>query len=147
MSGWFVSISTNGLDNCVTLPCNVFTSDVLRVINSFKELYNFGLKLLAANLINTLFKDAFLVVIGKIYSTKDLGYYKQAEQFNAILSNNFSQIVRKVTLPALSQIQDEKERLKVTYRRLFVSVAIVSFAAVFVFAFLIIKTLMLMKHQ
>ena len=100
----------------------------------FKELYNFGLKLLAANLINTLFKDAFLVVIGKIYSTKDLGYYKQAEQFNAILSNNFSQIVRKVTLPALSQIQDEKERLKVTYRRLFVSVAIVSFAAVFVFS-------------
>lgn len=100
-------------------------------ISSFKDLFGFGSKLLVANLVNSLFKDAFIAVIGKFYSTKDLGYYNRAEQFNAILSSNLGQIVRKVSLPTLSQIQDEDERLKATFRKLMMYVAILSFAAVF----------------
>lgn len=100
----------------------------------FADLFGFGSKLLAANIINSLFKDAFLAVIGKIYSTKDLGFYNRAEQFNTILSSNFGQIVRKVSLPSLSQIQDNEERLKATYRKLLRYIAIFSFAAVFTLA-------------
>lgn len=97
----------------------------------FKDLFGFGSKLLVAELINSLFKDAFLIVVGKIYSTRSLGYYNRADQFNTILSNNFGQIVRKVTLPVLSQIQDEDERLQATYRKMMMYVAIISFAVVF----------------
>jgi len=100
-------------------------------IECFKDLFGFGSKLLAANVVNSLFKDAFLAVIGKIYSAKDLGFYNRAEQFNAILSNNMGQIVRKVSLPTLSQIQDEEERLRETFRKLMIYVGIISFAAVF----------------
>ena len=35
-------------------------------IECFKDLFGFGSKLLAANVVNSLFKDAFLAVIGKI---------------------------------------------------------------------------------
>ncbi len=100
-------------------------------IECFKDLFGFGSKLLAANVVNSLFKDAFLAVIGKIYSAKDLGFYNRAEQFNAILSNNMGQIVRKVSLPTLSQIQDEEERLRETFRKLMIYVGIISFATVF----------------
>lgn len=100
----------------------------------FIDLFGFGSKLLVANLINSIFKDSFLTVIGKIYSPRDLGFYNRAEQFNTILSSNFGQIVRKVSLPSLSQIQDDEERLRVTYRKLMRYIAILSFAAVFTLA-------------
>ena len=100
----------------------------------FIDLFGFGLKLLVANLINSIFKDSFLTVIGKIYSPRDLGFYNRAEQFNTILSSNFGQIVRKVSLPSLSQIQDDEVRLRATYRKLMRYIAILSFAAVFTLA-------------
>lgn len=100
----------------------------------FIDLFGFGSKLLVANLINSIFKDSFLTVIGKIYSPRDLGFYNRAEQFNTILSSNFGQIVRKVSLPSLSQIQDDEERLRATYRKLMRYIAILSFAAVFTLA-------------
>lgn len=100
----------------------------------FIDLFGFGSKLLVANLINSIFKDSFLTVIGKIYSPRDLGFYNRAEQFNTILSSNFGQIVRKVSLPSLSQIQDDEVRLRATYRKLMRYIAILSFAAVFTLA-------------
>ena len=100
----------------------------------FIDLFGFGSKLLVANLINSIFKDSFLTVIGKIYSPRDLGFYNRAEQFNTILSSNFGQIVRKVSLPSLSQIQDDDVRLRATYRKLMRYIAILSFAAVFTLA-------------
>lgn len=103
-------------------------------VSAFKDLFGFGSKLLAANLVNSLFKDAFLAVVGKIYSAQQLGYYNRGEQFSTILSSNFAQIVRKVSLPALSKIKDDEERLRLMYRKLIIYIAIVSFTAIFVLA-------------
>ena len=63
-------------------------------VNAFKDLFGFGSKLLVANLVNSLFKDAFLAVVGKIYSAQHLGYYNRGEQFSMVLSSNFAQIGR-----------------------------------------------------
>ena len=98
---------------------------------SFKELFGFGAKLLAANVINSLYKDMFLAVIGKMYSARDLGYYNRADQFNMIFSTNFGQIVQKVSLSSLSQVQDDGERLRNAYRKLVRYTGLFSFAAVF----------------
>lgn len=100
-------------------------------IKSFKELFGFGSKLLAANLINSIYKDMFLAVIGKMYTTEDLGYYNRADQFNLIFSNNFGQIVQKVSLSSLSQVQNDDERLRSAYRKLIRYTGLFSFAAVF----------------
>lgn len=100
-------------------------------ICSFKELFGFGAKLLMANVINSVFKDMFLAVIGKMFTARDLGYYNRADQFNLIFSNNFGQIVQKVSLSSLSQVQDEAERFRNVYRKLVRYTGIFSFAAVF----------------
>lgn len=100
-------------------------------IQSFKELFGFGAKLLAANVINSLYKDMFLAVIGKMYTARDLGYYNRADQFNMIFSNNFGQIVQKVSLSSLSQVQDNAERLRSAYRKLMRYIGMFAFAAVF----------------
>lgn len=100
-------------------------------VKSFKELFGFGAKLLAANVINSLYKDMFLAVIGKMYTARDLGYYNRADQFNMIFSNNFGQIVQKVSLSSLSQLQDDAERLRNAYRKLVRYTGMFVFAAVF----------------
>lgn len=99
--------------------------------DSFDELFGFGSKLLLANVINSLYKDMFLAVIGKIYSTKDLGYYNRSDQFNLIFSNNLGQIVQKVSLSALSRVQDDSEKLKELFRNFMRYVGFGTFAAVF----------------
>ena len=100
-------------------------------IHSFKELFGFGSKLLAANVINSVYKDMFLAVIGKMYTADDLGYYNRADQFNLIFSNNFGQIVQKVSLSSLSLVQNDEERFRSAYRKLVRYTGLFSFAAVF----------------
>ncbi len=98
---------------------------------SFRELFGFGSKILVANVINSIYKDMFLAVIGKMYTARDLGYYNRAEQFNLIFSNNFGQIVQKVSLSSLSQIQNNAIRFQSALRRMTRYVGLFTFAAVF----------------
>ncbi|MBP5523113.1 MAG: lipopolysaccharide biosynthesis protein [Bacteroidaceae bacterium] len=98
---------------------------------SFHELFGFGSKILIANVINSIYKDMFLAVIGKMYTARDLGYYNRAEQFNMIFSNNLGQIVQKVSLSALSQVQHDSDRLYSSLRKMTRYVGIFTFAAVF----------------
>ena len=68
-------------------------------LSSFKELFGFGSKILGANLINTIYKNIFNIVIGKIYSVEQLGQYTIAEQFNQILTNNLTSVIQRVSFP------------------------------------------------
>lgn len=99
--------------------------------SSFHELFGFGSKILIANIINSIYKDMFLAVIGKMYTARDLGYYNRAEQFNLIFSNNFGQIVQKVSLSSLSQVQHNSQRFYSSLRKMTRYVGIFTFAAVF----------------
>ena len=94
---------------------------------SFKELFGFGWKLLVSGLIDTIWKQIYQVVIGKCYSAETLGHYTRAEQFNQIFSSNLTAVVHRVSYPALSKIQDEKERLKQAYRKVIKTTMLVTF--------------------
>lgn len=49
---------------------------------SFRELFNFGSKLAGAGILDTLYKNIYLIIIGKIFKASDLGYYTRAQQFS-----------------------------------------------------------------
>lgn len=84
---------------------------------SFRSLFSFGSKLLGAAVLDTVFKNIYLIIIGKAYTTRDLGYYTQGKQFRDVISINITGIMQRVTYPVLSTMQDEEERLKVNYRK------------------------------
>ncbi|MDD2323774.1 MAG: MOP flippase family protein [Bacteroidales bacterium] len=84
-------------------------------IKSFKCLFSFGSKLLGAGLLNTIFENIYLLVIGKLFSATDLGFYTRAKQFQKLPSQNITQIIQRVTFPVLSSIQDEEEKLRKAY--------------------------------
>lgn len=97
-------------------------------IQSFKELFGFGSKLLASGLIDTIYKDIYSLIIGRFYSAADLGQYTRASQFSTIFSSNLTSVVQRVSYPVLSSIQNEPERLLGAYRRVIKTTMLVTFA-------------------
>lgn len=85
--------------------------------NSFRELFTFGSKLLASGLLDTLYKNIYLIVIGKLFTASKLGYYTRAQQFSDFPSSNLTGILQRVTYPVLCTIQDDKEKLTHAYRK------------------------------
>lgn len=85
---------------------------------SFRELFAFGSKLLASGLLDTLYTNIYLLVIGKIFNAASLGYYTQADRFTKLPSSNITGILQRVTYPVLCSIQDDDERLREDYRKL-----------------------------
>lgn len=84
---------------------------------SFHELFAFGSKLLASGLLDTLYRNIYPIVIGKLFSASSLGHYTRAQQFSEFPSSNVTGIIQRVTYPILCGIQDETERLETVYRK------------------------------
>lgn len=85
---------------------------------SFKYLWGFGWKLSASSMIDSLANQVSKFVIGKFYSPASLGQYERSEQFAGIFSSGLTSVVQQVSYPALSEIQDDKDRLKAAYRKI-----------------------------
>lgn len=95
---------------------------------SFRELFGFGSKLLLSGLLDTAFKEVYSLVIGRCYTSAQLGQYTRAQQFNMIFSSNLTSVVQRVSYPVLSSIQDEPARLKAAYRRVIKVTMLITFA-------------------
>ena len=80
--------------------------------SSFKSLFNFGGLMLLSSLLNTIFENLQGLVIGKVYTAKDLGYYTQARKIDEIPSWSITQIVTQVSFPVFSKISDNLGSLK-----------------------------------
>lgn len=95
---------------------------------SFKEMFGFGSKLMLSGLIDTIYKNIYYIVIGRFYSSAQLGQYTRADQFKNIFSSNLTAVVQRVSYPVLSSIQNEPERLKQAYRRVIKTTMLITFA-------------------
>ena len=77
-----------------------------------KVLWSYGWKMLVSSLLCSLYNDIRSLIIGKKYSTEDLGYYNRGEQFPFVLANTLDTAVQSVMFPTLASIQDDKQRVK-----------------------------------
>ena len=87
-------------------PKRLFSFDRL------KELLSFGWKILASSLLETTYNNLRSLIIGKMYSTVDLAYYNQGEKFPKVVVSNINSSIDSVLLPTMSEVQDDKERIK-----------------------------------
>jgi O-antigen/teichoic acid export membrane protein len=94
---------------------------------SFKELFSFGSKLLVSGLIDTLYRNAYYLVIGKYFTAVELGYYTRADQFQALPSSNLQVIIGRVSYPVLTTIHDDSLRLREAYQKLIKSTMFIAF--------------------
>lgn len=94
---------------------------------SFKYLWNYGNKMIGANLIDTIYNNVTPIFVGKYYSPKDLGIYNRALGYAVLPANQITGLLTSVTFPVLSKMQGNKEILSYNYRRMIRVSAFVSF--------------------
>ena len=73
---------------------------------------DFAGRIIFANLINVLYIEMSNLVIGKFYKPSDLGYYNRGMQFPSLIVNNINTAIGKVIFPAMSELQDNRIKLK-----------------------------------
>lgn len=83
-----------------------------------KEMFSFSVNLMLHSLINTAMKNIYTLVIGKYYSSDQVGYYNQANRFEQISASTLTTVIMKVSFPALIHFKDDIERLKAAYQRI-----------------------------
>lgn len=84
---------------------------------SFHELWNFGSKLLASGLLHTVYSNLTPLIIGRYFSSKDLGVYSRGTHLAQYPAQMTNDVLGKVTFPILAKIQDDDEHLIHVYRK------------------------------
>ncbi len=82
-----------------------------------RDLFSFGWKILVSGLIDTVWQNIYGLVIGKQYSSAELGVYNRGEQFPKLLTTNLTSAIQSVMLPAYAALQEDRDALKNAARR------------------------------
>lgn len=85
---------------------------------SFRYLWGFGNKMLASALINVLYNNIYPIVIGKFYSSSDVGQYQRAQDYSGLFSTTLTDVVQKVSFPTLSKLQQDRNQLRYGYKKI-----------------------------
>lgn len=95
--------------------------------NSFHYLWGYGSKMLASGLLNTIYGNLTPLIIGKHFSSRDLGVYSRGTHLAAYPANITNDVLGRVTFPILSKFQNDDERLISVYRKYICTTSIVIF--------------------
>lgn len=98
------------------------TTDFIPVMKisfvSLKKYFSFSKNIMISAVIGTIFNNIYSLVIGKAYSTAELGYYSQADRIKNLGSQTTTQVIQSVTYPFLSKINNETGNIKEGYKRI-----------------------------
>lgn len=84
-------------------------------VQSFKNLFNFGSKLMINNILTSIYLNTTNLVIGKKYSPTDLAFYNRGFSLSQFASTNISDVMNRVIYPVLVKVQDDMDSLKKEY--------------------------------
>ena len=84
---------------------------------SFHELFSYGSKLLMSGLLNTIYVNLTPIIIGKYFSTRDLGYYSRGTHLAKYPGDNINGVLQRVTFPVFAKIQSDDKHLIQVYRK------------------------------
>lgn len=86
-------------------------------IPSFKHMFSYGSKILCSSLINVIYDNMYTLVIGRVFSAKDVGYYNRGNQFAILPTTTILNIFMKVAFPLMAEVQNDTEKLQIAYKK------------------------------
>lgn len=108
-----VQYLSNSVINTIVLTYTVkWKPQLCFSISSAKEMIPYGWKLTAAAFVNTLYGELRNLIIGRIYTTQDLAYYNKGNHFPSLTVTNIDTSISSVLFPALSLVNNDKNKLK-----------------------------------
>lgn len=96
---------------------------------SLNEMFGFGSKLLLSGLLDTIFRNIYVVVIAKLFSATIAGHYSFAENIKNLVISQIVNSISAVTYPTLAILQDDDIQLKVGYRKVILITTFLLFPA------------------
>lgn len=83
---------------------------------SLQRMFGFGSKLTLEGILNVLYENSYVLVIGKLFTPEITGLYYFAKRIRDLIVNQVNTAVQQATYPAMAQLQDQPEELKSSYR-------------------------------
>lgn len=96
-------------------------------IQSFKELFSFGFYMFLSTLLSTFVNNIQGLLIGRFYDAAQMGFYSKAHNTEKLASTSISQILSQVSYPLYAELQDDKNSLIKTIKKLTLSVSYLTF--------------------
>ncbi|MEA5005233.1 MAG: lipopolysaccharide biosynthesis protein [Rikenellaceae bacterium] len=96
-----------------------------------KPFFHFAYKLILARLIHTIFTQIYSIVIGRYFSTAQLGFFNRAKSIESLTSNNITAIIQRVSTPLLCEVQSDKKALGNMMIKFIVSSALIIYPLLF----------------
>lgn len=94
-----------------------------------KEMIGFSSKLIVTNIFNIINGNIFPILLGKLYSAREVGNFTQANKWNNMGSTLVGNMVGAIAQPVFAKTDDDAERQKRVFRKLLRFTAFVSFPA------------------
>jgi O-antigen/teichoic acid export membrane protein len=94
---------------------------------SLRSMFPFGSRFLASGLLETFYDNLYQLVIGKLFSATQLGFYTRARQSVSYPAGNLSFAVGRVFFSVSSAMQGDKAGLKLGTRKALSGLAMVNF--------------------
>jgi teichuronic acid exporter len=82
-----------------------------------KEMFPYGARLAISGVLDQGFQNIYVLIIGKVFSPVDVGYFQRARAFQQLPVVNFQSVLSRVAFPLLSTIQDDPLRMKSAVRK------------------------------
>lgn len=98
-------------------------------ILKLKGLFQYGWKILLSGLVDTVYNNLYTLVIGKVYTSKELGYYNKGQSFPMLIISNINAAIDSVLFSAMSIEQNNIEVVKRMTRRSIMTSTFVIFPA------------------
>jgi len=105
-----------------------------KLIYSFSVIRNFwrfSINLLGTSVLNVLFNNLYVLLLGRYYNINQVGSYTQANKLSETFNFTFQSILIGSTYSMFSQIQSEDERFRRIFRELSKKVSIITFPVFF----------------
>lgn len=121
------SILSNLVRTVLLWIFNSWKPEMVFSLNSLREMFGFGSKILFSALLETIYNNVYYVIIGKMFNSEELGYYARAKSMEQIPTVNITHSISRVAFPVYSKIQSDKIRLKQGVKRSLTSVSFIMF--------------------
>lgn len=96
-----------------------------------KEVFSFSSFMLFSSFINTVVKNIYSIIIGRLFNPAMLGFYSQANKFQQIPSTVIQSTISGVAYPVLSNLKDDETRQLMYLRKIVRIAACVIFPVMF----------------
>ncbi len=94
---------------------------------ALKCLWGFGFRIFLAKIINNIYNQIDVLIIGKLLSFSTLGFYQRSKSLNAMINGYTSESIMNIMFPLLSKIQNNRIEFFEKIKDVFGIISILSF--------------------